>query len=125
MNQSTVKLPARPERSSIEDSPHELSRVLLEAQFSLVFRVRQPWRARRRDGLCDFMAVDADLRTWWIASVEPSERLSVLLSMMTDKRLARQVAEGDHVQLHTWIHRSGELQVEVVELAVGEFLCRK
>jgi hypothetical protein len=125
MKQATIEVVERPAaRFYIEERPHELSRAMLETQFSLVFRVRHPLRPRRRDRLCDFMAVDSDLRTWWVAAVEPSERLSVLLRLMTDRKLARQVAGGDGVQMHCWTRWVGAaLQVEIVELVADDFTC--
>jgi hypothetical protein len=70
----------------------------------------------------DFLAVDVNLTTWRIVAVKPAERRRVLLGMMIDKRLARQVANGDRVQLHCWSQRSGRWLVEVVELCREDFL---
>jgi hypothetical protein len=61
----------------------------------------------------------------YLQTVEPAERLRVLLRLMSDRRVARQAANGDRVQLHCWSRKSsGGLVVEVVELAVEDFLCR-
>jgi hypothetical protein len=122
MKQSTIRIDARPSRSLLDEPPHELSRTLLEARFSLVLQVRHPWRVRRRDRLCDFMAIDAELRTWWVAAVDPLERLPVLLTLISDRKLARQAAAGDGVQLHCWSRKaSGGLVAEIVELVAEDF----
>ncbi len=107
--------------ADLNDSPHELSRAMLEARLPVVLEVRSPWRRRTRANLIDLLAVGSDLRTWRVAVVKPVERLGVLLNMMSDRRLARQVNAGDRVQLHCWSRRSNGLVVEVVELSSEDF----
>lgn len=125
MNHATLKLTERPGLSLLDEPPHELSRAMLASRFPVVMQLRRPWRCRSRRQLCDLLAVDAELRTWHVAAVEPAERLSVLLHLMSDRKLARHVRDGDRVQLHCWSRRSGGLMVEVVELAAEDFTCRR
>jgi hypothetical protein len=122
MKHSSTIIDPRPSLPLLDEPPHELTRALLESRFSLVLQVRHSWRLRRRDRPCDFMAVDADLRTWWIAAVDPSERLRALLTLMSNRKLAGQAVKGARVMLHCWTRRTGvALQVECIELAPEDF----
>ncbi len=107
--------------ADLNDSPHELSRAMLEARFPVVLEVRSPWRRRTKAGLIDFMAIDAALRTWWVAVAGQDERLPLLVKLMTDRKLARHARDGDRVQVWSWSRRPSGLVVEVVELGIDDF----
>jgi hypothetical protein len=119
MKQNSVTIKAR---SLLAEPPHELSRALLQSRFPLVVEAGAPWRLKRPGNWFDLLAADEKGTTWRIATVDEAERLRALLGMMADRRVARQVANGDRVQLHCWSRKSsGGLVVEVIELMSEDF----
>jgi hypothetical protein len=124
MKQSTTEIDERPGRSLIEAPPWVLTKLMLEQTYAVTIQVRRrPWVRRRPGAFFDFLGVDQSLSICHIAVAEPAQRLRLLLTMMSDRKLARKVAAGDKAMLHVWSKRaSGALQVEVIEVTTEDFL---